>query len=272
MKFTSKTAIITGAASGIGRATTHALIERDIGVVAAVDRNEIIRDLAKETNDKAGREIAIPFVGDVTCDQFRGEVFKAIKERFGAVHICIPAAGITRDALAVRRNKETGEVETYSREQLEEVFKINLVAPILWAMDSVASLAEYRISQGMKRWSPEEGMQGAIVFIGSVSSAGNKGQISYAAAKAGLEGAQATLSKEAIFYGVRCSIIHPGFTDTPMVQSLGTEYIEKNILPFTQLRRLLRPDEVADAICFMLTNSAVSGSVWVDAGWHPAAG
>ncbi|HPF40103.1 MAG TPA: SDR family NAD(P)-dependent oxidoreductase [Phycisphaerae bacterium] len=272
MKFTNKIAVITGAASGIGRATTRALIERDIGVVAAVDRNEIIHQLARETNDKYGREVAIPFVGDVTCDDFRRSVFKEIKERFGAVHICIPAAGITRDALAVRRNKETGQIETYSREQLEEVFKINLVAPILWAMDSVASLAEHRFGQGKKRWSPEEGMQGAIVFIGSVSSAGNKGQISYAAAKAGLEGAQATLSKEAIFYGVRCSIIHPGFTDTPMVRMLGDEYIEKNILPFTQLRRLLRPDEIADAICFMLTNSAVSGSVWVDAGWHPAAG
>ncbi len=271
MQFTGKTAIITGAASGIGRATTRTLIERDISILAAVDRNELIRDLAKETNDKVGREVAFPYVGDVTCDDFRQSVYNDIKERFGPAHICIPAAGITRDALAVRRNKETGKVETYSREQLEEVFKINLVAPILWAMDAVASLAEDRISRGLKRWSPEEGMQGAIVFIGSVSSAGNKGQISYAAAKAGLEGAQATLSKEAIFYGVRCSIIHPGFTDTPMVRSLGDDYIEKNILPYTQLRRLLRPDEVADAICFMLTNSAVSGSVWVDAGWHPAA-
>ena len=57
-------------------------------------------------------------------------------------------------------------------------------------------------------------MQGAIVFIGSVSSRGNKGQISYATTKAGLEGAAATLMKEAMFYGVRCGIIHPGFTDT----------------------------------------------------------
>lgn len=271
MKFNGKTAIITGAASGIGRATTRALIERDIGVLIAVDRNEIIHQLAKETNEKVGREIAIPYAGDVTCDDFRASVFADVKKRFGPVHICIPAAGITRDALAVKRNKETGRVETYSRAQLEEVFKINLVAPILWAMDSVASQAEDRFARGLERWKPEEGMQGAIVFIGSVSSAGNKGQISYAAAKAGLEGAQATLAKESIFYGVRCSIIHPGFTDTPMVRSLGDDYIEKNILPFTQLRRLLRPDEVADAICFMLTNSAVSGSVWVDAGWHPAA-
>jgi NAD(P)-dependent dehydrogenase (short-subunit alcohol dehydrogenase family) len=70
---------------------------------------------------------------------------------------------------------------------------------------------------------------------------------------------------------VRCAVIHPGFTDTPMVRALGEEFIIKNILPFTQLRRLIRPEEIADAICFMITNSAVSGELWADAGWHPSA-
>jgi NAD(P)-dependent dehydrogenase (short-subunit alcohol dehydrogenase family) len=110
-----------------------------------------------------------------------------------------------------------------------------------------------------------------VVLIGSVSSQGNKGQISYAVSKAGLQGAAATLSKEAIFYGVRCALIHPGFTDTPMVRALGAEYIDNKILPFTQLRRLIRTDEIADAICFLFSNSAVSGELWADAGWHPPA-
>ena len=104
-----------------------------------------------------------------------------------------------------------------------------------------------------------------MVFIGSVSSQGNKGQLSYAVSKAGLEGAAATLMKEAIFHGVRCGVIHPGFTDTPMVRALGEEYINKNILPYTQLRRLIRPQEIADAICFLISNSAVSGELWADA-------
>jgi NAD(P)-dependent dehydrogenase (short-subunit alcohol dehydrogenase family) len=110
-----------------------------------------------------------------------------------------------------------------------------------------------------------------VVFIGSVSSQGNKGQISYAVSKAGLEGAASTLTKEAIYHGVRCGIIHPGFTDTPMVRALGEEHITKNILPYTQLRRLIRPEEIADAICFLISNSAVSGELWADAGWHPSA-
>ena len=62
-----------------------------------------------------------------------------------------------------------------------------------------------------------------------------------------------------------------GYTDTPMVRSLGEEYIREKILPQTQLRRLIRPEEIADAICFMISNSAVSGELWADAGWSPQA-
>jgi NAD(P)-dependent dehydrogenase (short-subunit alcohol dehydrogenase family) len=138
-------------------------------------------------------------------------------------------------------------------------------------MEMVARMGSARFSRQLKRWEPEEGTQGVIIFIGSVSSQGNKGQIAYAATKKGLEGAAATLMKEAIFYGVRCGVIHPGFTDTPMVRALGEQYIKDRILPATQLRRLIRPEEIADAICFMIVNSAVSGELWADAGWHPSA-
>jgi len=73
-----------------------------------------------------------------------------------------------------------------------------------------------------------------------------------------------------MFYGVRCAVLHPGFTDTAMVRVLGQDYIDKYILPSTQLRRLIRPEEIADAICFMISNSAVSGELWADAGWRPS--
>src|SRR3990172_8640691 len=87
---------------------------------------------------------------------------------------------------------------------------------------------------------------------------------------AGLEGAAATLTKEAIYHGVRCGVINPGYTDTPMVRALGEEFIKKNILQYTQLGRLITTEEIADAIRFMISNSAVSGELWADAGWHPA--
>lgn len=271
MELYGKVAVITGAASGIGRATCEAMMDQGIAAIGAVDRSAAITDMCGTINDEAGRQVLLPFAGDVTSDAFRQEVFADLRKRFGVVQICIPAAGITRDRLAVRMNKDTGKAEIYPRRDLEEVLAINLIAPISWALETVATVAEDRARRGLGRWEPSEGTQGGIVFIGSVSSAGNRGQISYAASKAGLVGAQATLAKEFIFHGIRCNIIHPGYTDTPMVQALGQDLINEHILPHTQLRRLLRPDEIADAICFMLRNSAVSGSLWVDAGWHPAA-
>jgi 3-oxoacyl-[acyl-carrier protein] reductase len=56
-----------------------------------------------------------------------------------------------------------------------------------------------------------------------------------------------------------------------MVRAMGDDYISKHTLPFTQLSRLIRPEKIADAICFMLANSAVSGELWADAGWHAPA-
>ena len=88
---------------------------------------------------------------------------------------------------------------------------------------------------------------------------------------AGLEGAAATLMAEAMYYGVRCSVIHPGFTDAPMVRAIGEEYIRTRVIPQTQLKRLIKPAEIAEAICFMITNAAVSGELWADAGWRAAA-
>jgi 3-oxoacyl-[acyl-carrier protein] reductase len=270
MEIAGKVAVITGAASGIGRAVAVQLAQRNIRALGLVDRGENIGAVAEEVNKQAGRAVAYPHKGDVTNSEFRASVFDAMG-KFDTVRMCVPAAGITRDELAVRIDKTTGKSRIYAEELFKQVIDVNLVAPVYWALEMIGRIAEQRAAQGLKKWQPAEGMQGAIVFIGSISSQGNRGQISYASTKAGLEGAAATIMKEAVFHGVRAGVIHPGFTDTPMVRALGDDYINKNILPFTQLGRLIRPDEIADAICFMLTNSAVSGELWADAGWHAPA-
>jgi NAD(P)-dependent dehydrogenase (short-subunit alcohol dehydrogenase family) len=271
MEFTNRVAVITGGGSGIGRAVAAAMARRDVAAVALVDVNEAIADVADQLNVDAGRSFAIPFQGDTTDERFRASVFDAISRAHGAVSLCVPAAGITRDDLAVRIDKHTGKARIYPLEQFKLVVDVNLIAPVYWALEMIGRIAEDRAAKSLERWKPDEGIQGSVVFIGSISSQGNRGQISYASTKAGLEGAAATIMKEAMFHGVRCSVIHPGFTDTPMVRSLGADYVAKNILPFTQLGRLIKPDEIADAICFMLANAAVSGELWVDAGWHAPA-
>ncbi|MGQ0659003.1 MAG: SDR family NAD(P)-dependent oxidoreductase [Chromatiales bacterium] len=270
MQINQKVAVITGAASGIGRQVAQELTVRGAKALALVDRSEAVHEVATLINGRAGKSVhAVPFVGDVTDEGFRRSVYDRVAVSYGLPTICVPAAGVTRDALSVKVDKATGKATIYPLQDFQLVLDVNLIAPVYWGLEMIARIAEDRARLGLKRWHPDEGVQGTIIFIGSISSQGNKGQISYSATKAGLEGAAATIMLEAMFHGVRCGVIHPGFTDTPMVRALGGDFIEKSILPQTLLRRLIRTEEIADAICFMISNSAVSGELWADAGWHP---
>lgn len=271
METIDRVAVITGAASGIGKAVSKKLVGLGVKAIGLVDLDDGIVATADQINRDAGLKVAVPFQGNVTDEKFRSQVYDKLQRDYGIVSICVPCAGITRDALAVKVNKESGKALIYPVETFNQVMEINLIASVYWALELLARMAEHRAQNGLKKWHPDERVLGTVIFIGSVSSQGNKGQISYATTKAGLEGAAATLSKEAIYHGVRCGVIHPGFTDTPMVRALGDKYIEENILKYTQLGRLIQPEEIADAICFMISNSAVSGELWADAGWHPSA-
>ena len=271
MNVQGRCAVVTGAASGIGRAVVAELVKHGARAVALVDRSEEVVKISQGINATRAATVAEPVVGDV-CDQdFRRKTFDLMCSKYGPPGVCVPAAGITRDQLAVKVDKQTGRATIYPIENFRLVMEVNLVAPVYWAIETIARIAEHRKAQGLSRWNPKEGTQGTIVFIGSISSQGIPGQVSYSATKAALEGVAETLSKEAMFHGVRLAVVHPGFTDTPMVRALGQEYIEKNILPYTQLKRLIEPAEIADAIYFMIRNSACSGELWADAGWHPQA-
>ncbi len=270
MNIRDSIAVVTGAGSGIGKAVSVELARRGAKMIALVDMSDHVLETANCLN-KTGNVHVQTYQGDTTDPQFRKHVFDEVVQRYGVPNICVPAAGIARDSLAVRMNKETKEPDIYPLEDFHKVIEVDLVAPVYWALEMLARIAKKRSDQGLKRWQAAENMQGVVIFIGSISSSGIKGQIAYSASKAGLEGAANTLTKEANYFGVRCGVIHPGFTDTPMVRALGEEYISKHILPETQLGRLIRPDEIADAICFMISNSAVTGELWADAGWHPSA-
>lgn len=270
MKIKGSVVVITGAAGGIGEPLSVEIARRGASGLALVDAKPEVEEIAKKINAEAGREIAVAYRGPVGDGSFRKHVYGDSEERFGVPRICVPVAAIRRDSMAVRLDKETGEVQLYPLEVFREVVEINMIAPVYWAMELVGAVAKARRAKGLKRWNPEEEAQGAVVFIGSIASVGDVGQISFSSTKAGLEGAAATLMAESMYYGVRCSIIHPGYTDTPIVRALGEEFIKTKILPQTQLKRLIRPEEIVDAICFLVTNQAVSGELWADAGWRPA--
>ncbi|MDH3693520.1 MAG: SDR family oxidoreductase [Gammaproteobacteria bacterium] len=271
MLINDKVAVVTGAASGIGHAVSEELIKRGALAVAMVDMSKTVVEVADKLNKDVDKNAAIPYVGDVTDPDFRKRVFDELCEKHEVVNICVPAAGIFRDRMAVKIDKETSEPDIYPLDLFRMVLDVNLLHPIYWSMEMVARMAQHRHKNGLKKWHPDEIIQGSVVFIGSVASQGNKGQISYATTKAGLEGAATTLMKESMYHGVRTAVIHPGFVDTPILQGMPEGYVENYILPDTQLGRLIKPEEIADAICFLITNSAVSGELWADAGWHPPA-
>lgn len=271
MQIEGQVAVVTGAGSGIGMAAAMELAKRGCRGIALVDLAESVREVAHEINSRSREPVAYPFIGDATSPEFRRKVYDEIEKKAGVPGICVPAAGITRDALAVRLDKTTGKASVYDEKLFRQVLEVNLVAPVYWALEMVARIAQERHLTGLGGWKQGEQPTGTIIYIGSVSSQGNKGQIAYAATKRGLEGVASTMMKEAMYWGVRCGVIHPGFTNTRMVAALGDDYIQKNIIPYTQLKRLIEPDEIADAICFMISNSAISGELWCDAGWHPSA-
>jgi NAD(P)-dependent dehydrogenase (short-subunit alcohol dehydrogenase family) len=271
MKIKGNCAIVTGAGNGIGQAVAIELAERGIDAVGLVDHNENVLRVARMINDRMEEPIAEALIGDTTDEEFRQRAFDLMCSKHCVPRICVPAAAMARDQFAVKIDEATGKAVIYPAETFRKVVEVNLIAPVYWAMEMVARIAEDRAARGLGRWTPEEGIQGTTILIGSISAQGVPGQVAYAATKAALEGAAATLSKEGMYYGVRCAVIHPGYTDTAMVRALGQDYIDKHILPYTQLKRLIEPGEIADAIYFMICNSAVSGEVWADAGWHPGA-
>ena len=266
-----RVAVITGGASGIARAVARQLSREGIKAIAVVDFSDSVQGVCAEINGELMRECLIPFRGDVTDKNFRASVFAEMKKRFGPVSICVPAAGITRDGLAVKVDKATKTAKLYDQELMEKTIAVNLIAATYWAMETIASVAIDRAERGLSGWKGGEETTGSVVFIGSISSLGNKGQVGYAATKAGLEGVRGTLASEGIYHGVRVGIVHPGFTDTPMVGAMDQKLVNEVILPKTQLGRLIKPEEIADAICFMIRNPAVTGAIWADAGWHPPA-
>ena len=131
MDIKGKVAIITGAASGIGRAAALELQKHEVGSIALVDMADSVHEIANELNTLNGRDTVRAFQGDTTDEAFRIRVFDSTRRDFGVVNICVPAAGITRDALAVRVNKEKGKANIYPIENFRHVLEVNLIAAIV---------------------------------------------------------------------------------------------------------------------------------------------
>ncbi len=271
MDIKNKVAVITGATGGIGFSVANYLIKKQIRAIGLVDQADECLNIAESLKKATGHPNIRPFCGNVCDNDFRDSVFRTLESEFGSVGICITAAGILRDGLAVQVHKESGDIELYSDQQFRQVMEVNLMHPVYWSMETIAGIAGKLQQEGTDKWRPEMGVQAVNIMIGSVSSRGNRGQVSYASAKSGLRGACVTLNKEGLRYGVLTKIIHPGFVDTPMVDQVDDQYFNKHLKPDIGLGRKIHPQEIAECIGNMIKNDPLTGEVWASASFRPFA-
>ncbi len=226
----TRIALVTGASQGIGRAIALVLARQGHPVALAA-RNEAKLAEVKAEIEAAGG-IAECFVLDVGSEESIKAAAKAAVARFGAVHILVNNAGITRDGLVLRMKVA----------DFEDVLRANLTGTFLLTQ---------ALLQGMikARW-------GRILNITSVvGETGAAGQANYAASKAGLIGLTKSLARELASRSITVNAIAPGFVETAMTDVLTGEQ-KAGILRHIPLARYGSVEDIAAAAAFLASDGA----------------
>jgi 3-oxoacyl-[acyl-carrier protein] reductase len=225
-----KTALVTGASRGIGRACAKLLAESGYRVILASRSLDKLQEIAREISEAGGHADAIAI--DMESQESIANAIATAGKEFGRIDILINNAGITKDGLAVRMKPA----------DWERVLATNL------------SGAFYAIQQVLpammrERW-------GRIVNVSSVvGEMGNAGQANYVASKAGLIGLTKSLAHEVGSRNITVNAVAPGFIETNMTQVLSQELRDKMVAN-TPLRRIGAPEDVAHAIKFLVSDEA----------------
>lgn len=223
-----QTAVVTGAARGIGQSIAKALAHCGLAIVGV--------DLAPmEETGSIVRAAGVPFhekTADVTHPTQVQELAAWATETLGGVHVLVNNAGITRDNLLIRMKQE----------EWDAVLTVNLKAAFLMTQAFARPMMKAR--------------RGRIVNIASVIGLiGNAGQANYAAAKAGLIALTKSAAKELAPRGITVNAIAPGFIETAMTAALPKE-VQESYLRNIPLGRFGTPEDVAGAVAFLCSPAA----------------
>lgn len=228
----TKTALVTGASRGIGRAIAQALAEEGFAVACFARNQEKLEETAAII--KASGGVASVHTGDVAAEQDIEKLVKEVVDTHGSIDVLVNNAGITEGAPA----------KHISPKRFREVLEVNLVAP-------------YVLSRAVQPVMKEHG-GGVIINISSVyASQGVANNSPYCASKAGVEGMTRALAREWVKDGIRVLCVAPGFVRTDMVvDAFGGTDVEKLVVSRIPMKRFGEADEIGRFVAFLATSKA----------------
>lgn len=232
-----KVSIVTGAGQGIGAATALKFAQEG-AIVIVCDVNPANVDSVVAQCQAAGAQ-AHGFTMDVTQRTQVDDVVKQVMQRCGRIDVLVNNAGITQDA----------RLQKMTEEQFDRVIDVNLRG----VFNCAQAVSDTMVAQG----------SGVILNASSVVGIyGNFGQTNYAATKFGVIGFTKTWSRELGPKGVRVNAVAPGFVSTPILQTIPEKVLQE-MEHKVPLRRLGRPEEIANVYAFLASDEAsyVNGAV-----------
>ena len=244
----ARTAIVTGAAQGIGAAVAQRLSD-DGFKVAVLDLQEEAAQATVDAITAAGGT-ALAVGADVSDSAAVDAAFEKTVAELGPPTVLVNNAGIIRDNLLFKMTVEEWDL----------VMAVHLRGAFLMAKAAQKHMIEAKY--------------GRIINLSSISALGNRGQANYSAAKAGLQGFTKTLALELGKFGITANVVGPGFVQTPMTaataERIGVpfdQFIEA-VAKETPVGRVGQPDDIAHAVSFFASEGAgyVSGQVLYVAG------